>query len=241
MGRPLHVTAAMALAGLAAFTSPVVAQGAADYYPIERGGGSTAYGYSDRGLQLTPKKTVTACIHARNAPVVSFPMEGGSSGSAYCMEGKVISFHLSNGKTKMCTITYSIRGLSVSNTTLECVEESVTQFSEDGHIVSCRTGAPAITPAATDNGFVCASMMRALEIKAKTSVSPGCTGRAEFVVPFTYQENHCVGAHKFFSRCSSDNIERPTLEWYSRDNPGKVHIDAIRQQYEREFPNLRWR
>lgn len=241
MGSSLPMAVTIVLVGLAVFTSPASGQGAADYYPIESGGGSTAYCYSDRGLQLTPRKTVTACIHARNAPVVSFPMEGGSRGSAYCMEGKVISFHPSNGKTKMCTTTYAIKGLSVSNTTIECAEESVTQFSDDGRIVSCQKGAPAMTPAATDNGFVCASMMKALEIKARTSVSPGCTGRAEFTVPFTYHDGHCVGAHKFYSRCSSDNIERPTLEWHSRENPGKVHIDAIRQQYEREFPSFKWR
>lgn len=239
MGKSLYLNTAIIFL-LAVVTAPAFAQGAADYFAIEGGGGATAYCYSDRGLQLTPKKTVTACVHARNAPVGSFPMEGGQRGGAYCMEGQNISF-FPNGKLKMCAISYSIKGLNISNATVECASEAVTQFSEDGHIVSCQKGAPATSTATTDNGFVCTSLTQALEIKAKTVVSPGCTGWAEIIVPHAFQDGYCVGAHKFWSRCSSDNIARPVLEWYSRENPGRVHIDAIRQQYEKEFPNLKWR
>ena len=126
----------------AVFPSPVLGQGQADYYPIENGGGATVYCYSGQGLQLTTKKyggafTVTSCIHARNAPVVTFPAEGGSSGSAYCKEGAVLAFHASNGKLKACTISYPIKGLNVSGVPVQCAGESITQFSEDGHIVSC--------------------------------------------------------------------------------------------------------
>ncbi|MBI4384705.1 MAG: hypothetical protein HY579_11815 [Nitrospinae bacterium] len=92
------------------------------------------------------------------------------------------------------------------------------------------------------DAVVCESLVKAMEARANKYVSPGCVNRLEIVVPYSYQNGECVGAHKIWSRCPEQgNIERAINEWASKENPGRVSIGAVRQQYEKEFPNLPWR
>lgn len=91
------------------------------------------------------------------------------------------------------------------------------------------------------DAVVCASLMKAMEANVNKYVSPGCVNRLEVVVPYSYQNGECVGAHKIWNRCpQQDNIERAINEWGSKGNPGRVSVGAVRQQYEREFSNLPW-
>jgi hypothetical protein len=242
------------LIGASVITSPVFGEERADNYPIENGGGATAYCLSDRGLQLSPGGKVIACIYARNAPVVAFQMEGGSIGSAYCLDGRNIAFSPVNGKLKSCTISYAIKGLSVSGASIQCPPESVAQFREDGYIISCgkdttptgqsaaSTHAPTPATAPKNNdAVVCASLMTAIDAHAKKYASPGCIVRLEFMQPYTYQNGECVGANKTLSRCpQQDNIEREISVFGSKDNPMHLTVGAIRQQYEKEYPHLSW-
>ncbi|MBI4383535.1 MAG: hypothetical protein HY579_05820 [Nitrospinae bacterium] len=100
---------------------------------------------------------------------------------------------------------------------------------------------PAIA-AKSNDAVVCSSLMKAVDANVNKYASPGCVNRLEVVVPYSFQNGECVGAHKIWSRCTQpDNIERAINEWGSKENPGRVSVGAARQQYEREFPNLPWR
>lgn len=233
------------------FPGLVFGQERTNDYPIENGGGSKVYCFSDRGLQLSPGGKVTACIHARNAPAGTFLMEGGSIGSVYCKDGQSIAFSTVNGRLKSCTISYAIKGLGISGSSIQCAPETVTQFSEDGHIVSCDKSTPATaviasppTPATSvksNEAVVCESFMTALDAHAKKYASPGCIVRLEFMLPYSHQNGECVGSHKVLSRCpQQDNIEREIFVYASKENPAHVSIGSIRQQYEKDYPQLSW-
>ncbi|MBI5428409.1 MAG: hypothetical protein HZA02_09060 [Nitrospinae bacterium] len=114
-----------------------------------------------------------------------------------------------------------------------------------GNVPGDNKGGKNLTGSSTSkdkDAVVCASLVKALEANVNKYVSPGCVNRLELIVPYSYQNGDCVGAHKIWNRCpQQDNIERAINEWASKENPGRVSIGAVRQQYEKEFPNLPWR
>lgn len=237
-----------AILGIFAVSSKAHAQ--ADYYPIEGGGGATVYCYSGQGLQQTVKGTVTACLHARDATIAVASPSGGTAVS--CKEGHPITFQ--GGKLQSCVMGWNAGELlDVSGAKTGCRAGATANFREDGRLASCESKETAgagqgqgTTPAEqgqtrpAGDAVACDSLMKALEADAKHDVLPGCVGRAEFTRPFAYDNGYCVGAHKFWSRCQQDNIERPVLEWYSKENPGRVSVPAVRRQFEKKYPNLPW-
>ena len=68
---------------------------------------------------------------------------------------------------------------------------------------------------------------------------PQVQTRVEWVRPYTYDKGDCVGGHILWVKMP-DKEEYAALRWNAESGTGRLPVSNVRQQYEKDYPDLQW-